>query len=103
MQTTCEQQKQFSLNLVETNNHTWIESMRGEGRRIARAKGRVCADDLRDYAETLLRNYGLQPKHPNAWGAIFRTDEFQMLDYCNSIHPSNHARLIRVYCLAQKH
>lgn len=92
--------KQAGLDLVEKNNPTWLESMRSKARSIARQKGTVCADDLRDYSDQLEEVEGIVPTTPNAWGSLFRSREFEYLYSQPSNYPSNHSRRINVYKVA---
>ena len=79
------------LDSVETNSMTFQERMRREAIRICRRKGWVDSDDLREFAEA----EGIEPHHPNAWGAVFRGANWVTVGITNSRVPTNHARLIR--------
>lgn len=88
-------QKQLGLDLVENNNQVFIGTMRSRARDLARRDGSVTTDDLRGEAIAL----GIEPEHPNAWGAIFKGREWQAVGYESSVHPSNHGRVIRRWSL----
>jgi len=79
------------LDQVESNSPTFQELMRAEAKRICRIKGWVTSDDLREYAN----REGIEPHHPNAWGAVFRGKDWVTVGIANSTVPTNHARLIR--------
>ena len=88
--------KKAGIDRVEEHNLSFVELMRREARRIARATGKVSSDDLRRYA----RVSGLEPEHPNCWGSVFRGPEWVCIGRMKSKLVSNHAREIRVW--AQK-
>lgn len=88
-------QKQLGLALVERNNPNFVETMRSRARVLARRNGAVTSDDLRGEAIAL----GVEPAHPNAWGAIFRGKEWALEGFEPSVHPSNHGRTIRRWSL----
>lgn len=79
------------------NNGTFVETMRGIARLIARRRGIVSSDDLRKVAT----DYGITPNHENAWGAIFRGNEWVAAGSIQSQIPSNHGRLIRTWRLKE--
>ena len=83
---------------VETNSARWVQAIRRHAELIARTDGTVTADDLRTL-DGNLRYSGIAPSHPNAWGSIFRTKEWEACGYVNSRCPSNHARRITVWRL----
>jgi len=83
--------KHHGQALVESHNERFVEVMREEARRLCRADGSCTSDDLRAYA--LLAK--LSPKHPNAWGSIFRGPEFESVGFERSKLLSSHARTIR--------
>lgn len=93
---TGAQLKQLGLDLVEINAQTFCETMRSVARGICREQGTVTSDDLRLYA----RENGIEPHHPNAWGAIFRTG-FERVGYENAKTPSAHSRMISRWKLKQ--
>ena len=79
------------LDSVEGNSMTFQDRMRAEAIRISNARGWVTSDDLREYAD----REGIEPHHPNAWGAVFRGKCWVTVGIANSTVPTNHARLIR--------
>jgi len=97
----AEEQKQMGLDLVETSNPTFIETMRAQARRIARERGEVCADDLREWLETEGKRRGVPvPTSMNAMGAIFRGKEWVFVRFTKSRQVQGHKNLIRVWRLA---
>lgn len=88
-------QKQLGLDLVENNNQAFIETMRSKARMLARRDGSVTTDCLRAIA----RDMGIEPDHPNAWGAIFKGGEWEQIGFESSVLPSNHGRIIRRWSL----
>lgn len=79
------------IDKVSDNNQVFIETMRGYARMIIRNSGSVTTDSLRVIADQI----GLEPNSHQAWGAIFRSKEFEACGYTHSRVPSNHGRLIR--------
>ena len=87
--------KEEGLERVEMNNQDWIDLVRKEARNIIRSKGYCSTDEIHEYAEL----NGLFPKHHDAYGAVFRGDEFIMLDHIQSKRPSGHGRWIKRFGL----
>jgi hypothetical protein len=44
-------------------------------------------------------NHNLQPQSPNAWGAVFRGEHWEVRGYAQSAYKSNHARRVIVWGL----
>jgi len=57
---------------VAGNNQTFIESARSIARMLCRQHGETNADEVRAECE----KRGILPRHPNAFGAVFKTKEF---------------------------
>ncbi len=85
------------LDKVEGNNDSFVHRMRAHAKHIAQRTGHVTSDDLRRYASS----HGLEPKHPNAWGAVFRGKQWICIGRRKSTLASNHAREIRIWGLRQ--
>lgn len=85
------------IEKVISNNECFAATMRGIARLIARRRGIVSSDDLREMAV----QYGIQPNHENAWGGIFRGTEWECVGFMRSKLPSNHARTIRTWRLKE--
>ena len=83
---------------LEISNAEFLAAIRKQAVRIAsRRKARsLTIDDLRNYAH----QRGIAPRHPNAWGAVFRGQEWRSVDYRCSGIPSNHGRRVCVWRLA---
>lgn len=79
---------------VASKNATFLETMRGVARMMCRQKGKVTADDLREWAEC----NGVEPTHPNAWGAVFNK-EFAPGEFVVSRQAQGHSNRIRVWRL----
>jgi hypothetical protein len=60
--------KERGLDAVQRHNSRWIDYARPVARRIARERGTVTADDVREALEPM----GIRPDHPNAYGGLFR-------------------------------
>lgn len=58
------------LRRVAENSEEFLKEARGTARLICEAKGTVTADDVR-------RGCPITPRHPNAWGAVFKSKEFE--------------------------
>lgn len=96
----AENEKQIGLELVEINNLSFVETMRGVARIIARERGEVCADDLREWLSRYGNERGVPvPTSMNAMGAIFRTPEWAFVRYTKSAQVQGHQNLIRVWRL----
>ena len=80
---------------VKVNGPVFNARMRAEALDFVARYGNVSTDDLRRYADRI----GIEPHHPNAWGAIFRGKKWRRIGEKKSIWPSNHARRIGVYQL----
>ena len=86
-----ERQADAGIGRVKANNAEFIASMRRQARVVCQAFGFVCIDDLRKYADII----GVEPHHPNAWGAIFRSSEWVEIGMVKSKTVSNHGRTVR--------
>lgn len=89
------QGKDNGIQQIVDNNPTFVKTMQGVARLIARRRGVVCSDDLREVAS----QYGIAPKHENAWGGIFRGKNWIKVGTVRSRIPSNHAREIKSWAL----
>ena len=73
----------------------FLAEMRDYAYRHAMLYGMVHIDDLRAYASL----NGLEPEHPNAWGAVMRSSLFEVGGYRPSRLTSNHGRRCIVWQL----
>ncbi len=89
--------KEHGLDLVELSNEDFMIKMRQIAYNIAKTRGVVTSDDIRDAAA----NLGITPTTPNAWGAVIRGHAFEFTGkMVKSRHTTNHARKINQYRLA---
>lgn len=85
--------RDYGLDLVEANNLTWIERLRKVAQHISNVRGSVSADDLRRYAA----KHNDYPAHQNAWGGVFRGNEWLAIGRKKSTTVTAHARWIMVW------
>lgn len=91
-----QQLKLDGLERVESNNKQFVRDFRSLAVSLAQCNETVTSDDLRKIADKI----DVQPKHPNAWGSIFRSKLFTPVGFTQSEIPSCHGRTIRVWALA---
>lgn len=85
-----------ALDTQEEINPIWIDIARETARNISRARGHVNANEVRKVMEAR----GLFPKHPNAWGSLFRGKEWERTgERVPSIIKTSHASEISVWRL----
>lgn len=82
-----------ALAIIEVTRKAWLTEARAEAVRIARIKGCVTINDVR---ETVALPDGI---NPNAWGAVLKCRELTAVGYDQAHHPAAHARVVRVYKL----
>ena len=87
--------KRLGLDSIEINHGDFIGTARQFATLLAQKNGRVTMDDVRDVLDKL----GIEPKHANVYGAIFRGDEWQCIGWTRSKRPSNHYRAIQMWSL----
>ena len=85
--------KQRGIDAVEESNFDWVSFMRELAQTHSDIYGSVTADNVRNVSEKTARH----PKHPNAYGAVFKGKGWKAIGYTQSQHPSNHGRTIRVW------
>lgn len=90
---TGEVRKLIGLNRVEAHAGDWLAWIRQQALEFCRVHGSVSADDLRQICD----QHGRQPHHVNAWGAVFRGNEWEMIGRRTSRTDSAHAREIKVW------
>lgn len=91
----AEARKRAGLETVEANAEEWMPWIRRYAVSIAKSNGEVTSDDLRHVAD----QFGRQPHHPNAWGAVFRGDAWECIGFRKSKYRTNNARRISVWSL----
>jgi hypothetical protein len=87
--------KERGLRTVEITNADFLKHARKEALRRAKLGYNVSTDDLRVWALEL----NVRPKSRNAWGAVFRGKEWQLVGTKPSSFVSNHGRRILVWQL----
>jgi len=81
------------IRQVSSNNQYFLEQARGTARLICESKGTVTADDVR-------RSCPVQPENPNAYGAVFKSRDFEWTgEYKQSEMVQAHGRMQRVWRL----
>lgn len=83
------------INRVSIGHEEWISKARDMAVWIAKESGTVNINDIRGVID-LPDDY-----HPSTWGAVFKSKDFEAVGYCQAIHPSAHARVVRVYKLKE--
>ncbi len=79
---------------VARNNEHFLKVARADATEIAERNGDVTSDDVR-------RVWLLDPRHPNAWGAVFKGDKFTWTGQYRQSHiVSRHGGMQRVWRLA---
>jgi hypothetical protein len=84
--------KNRGLDLLEESQEDFLTAARKVAMEIRNRRGKVTADEVRDCLDAL----GIEPGHPNAYGAIFRSG-FTLVGFTRSTRPSNHGRRIAVW------
>lgn len=85
--------KAAGLERVEAKNQPFVTYMRLVAQEISRQRGSVHIDDLRVHADY----HGLAPRHPNAWGCLFRGPGWQRVGMRASAWKSNHGHASPVW------
>ncbi len=88
-----EQRKQQGLEKVSANAVEFLDEIRAYAVGFAKSSGVVCVDDLREFAA----EHGIKPHHPNAWGAVFHCEGWELHGYTKSRWPVSHRRTISVW------
>jgi hypothetical protein len=92
----AELRKAAGLAQVYRHNETWVSIARRCAESIAREHGTVTADEVRN----VLYPLGYIPRHPNAWGAVFKGTQFEWTgEWIKSRIPERHGNNIRVWRL----
>jgi hypothetical protein len=92
-----QKRRERGIARVTYSNSEFVSVMREYIIAKARRGGTVNADHVREIAS----RRGIEPTHPNAYGAVFRCPEFKPVGYTHSKAPSRHAGVIRVWELAK--
>jgi len=92
MKLSGQEQKQLGMDQVTEHNPDFVAIVKHYAMEYAAEHGSVSADEVRAWADKA----GITPKHPNAWGVVFRTG-FEKIGYRPSTHPSSHGRIIAIW------
>jgi len=93
-----EARKEAGRDRVEANNREWLDWARFNAREIAFWRGEITIDDIREMADS----FGRQPTHPNAYGCVFRGEQWEKVGYRKSLRSKAHARVISVWALKKE-
>ena len=84
------------LTLFERRDSEFLEHCRALAVEVCRQQGTVSINDIRAQlrlpAET----------HPSVLGAVFRSKKFKAVGFTEATHKAAHARVVRVYKLAEE-
>ena len=83
------------LDLFELRDAEFLERCRALAVQIARHKGTVSINDIRDLVSA---PPGVSP---SVFGAVFKGRQWQVVGITQATHPQAHARLIRIYAIKQ--
>jgi hypothetical protein len=84
------------LPVFEANRAAWLAEARQWARKIAKQRGEVTIDDVREFYPPPA---GVDPR---VMGAIMRAPEFEAVGYRKSTRATCHNRPIAIFRLAQK-
>lgn len=90
-----QQIRNAQLDFFEHRDSDFLEHCRSLAVQIARRQGEVSINDIR---KLIAVPFGT---HPSVLGAVFRTKQFRKIGLCEASHPEAHARIVRVYELAE--
>ncbi len=85
--------KSLGLENVEIHNEDFIKSGRNIMRKLIELNGKASMDDVRDVLTAL----GIEPRHPNAFGASPQGQQYVCIGRCVSRYPSRHGGEQRVW------
>jgi hypothetical protein len=84
------------ITRVSIGREDWLAKARRTAMNIASRDGSVSINQVRLYLDLP------DDCSPNLWGAVFKSKDFEAVDYCQATHPSAHARVVRVYKLKEQ-
>jgi hypothetical protein len=93
-QTAGQQIRNSQLDMFEVRDAEFLTRCRSLAMQIAMRKGEVSINDIRAHIQVP------NGVHPSVLGAVFRTKQFKKIGLCEASHKEAHARVIRVYALA---
>ena len=94
-QTLGQQSRNQQLDIFEQREPEFLNHCRSLAIQIARREGEVSINDIRKHIQVPA---GV---HPSVLGAVFRTKQFRKVGLCEASHPEAHARIVRIYALAE--
>jgi hypothetical protein len=94
-QTLGQQIRDAQLDMFEVRDADFLNSCRSLAMQIAKRKGEVSINDIREHIKVP------SGVHPSVLGAVFRTKQFRKIGHCEASHKEAHARIVRVYTLAE--
>jgi len=94
-QTQGQQIRNSQLDFFEIRDSEFLTHCRSLAVQIARRQGEVSINDIRKHIQVP------SGTHPSVLGAVFRTKQFRKVGLCEASHPEAHARIVRVYELAE--
>ena len=80
------------IERVASKNLAFLAEVRELAVQLCRQRGTVTIDDVRE-------NTIWKPSHPNAWGAVFKSSEFEFIRMEPCRHIAGHGRWVRVWRL----
>jgi hypothetical protein len=92
--TQGQQIRDAQLDFFEQRDSEFLSRCRSLAMQIAMRKGEVSINDIRAHIQVP------SGVHPSVLGAVFRTKQFKKVGLCEASHKEAHARVIRVYALA---
>jgi hypothetical protein len=93
--TQGQQIRDAQLDFFEHRDSDFLDHCRSLAVQIAKRQGEVSINDIRKLVAV---PFGT---HPSVLGAVFRTKQFRKIGLCEASHPEAHARIVRVYELAE--
>jgi hypothetical protein len=86
--------RERQLDFFEQRDADFLNHCRSLAVQIASRQGEVSINDIRKHIQVP------SGVHPSVLGAVFRTKQFKKIGLCEASHKEAHARVIRVYALA---
>jgi hypothetical protein len=95
--TSGRQLKEHGMSRVESHNSHFMAEARKVARSFALSGGEVTIEEVRRYLE----ERGIAPRHPNAWGTVFKGAEWICTGFKPSGISSARGRMIRYWKLRE--
>jgi len=87
--------RDHGLAIMEVTHKEWIEKARKKAVSIARRRGQVSINDVREQMELPA------DLHHNALGAVLRSPDLKVVGFETARHKEARARIVRVYGLKE--